>query len=57
MKEQLAALIEAYAAARGSGNSILQQFSAEQLTGFLQKIEVTEAASEQQEPPVEGDQS
>jgi hypothetical protein len=44
MKEQLVQLIEAFAAARGSGNATLQQFSAQQLSAFLDQIEVTQKA-------------
>ena len=43
MKQQLAELIETYAAARASGNATLQQFAAQQLSGFLGRIEVIEA--------------
>lgn len=46
MKQQLAELIEAYAAARASGNGLLQQFAAKQLSEFLAKIEITETAPE-----------
>ncbi len=45
MKEQLAQLIEAYAAARASGNSVLQQLIAIQLQNFLNQIEITEAST------------
>ncbi len=41
MKEQLAQLIEAYAAARATGNPTLQQFATQQLSSFLDSIEVT----------------
>lgn len=51
MKEQLAQLIEAYAAARGTGNPTLQQFAAQQLSAFLSQIDVVQAAP--QEPPAE----
>ena len=44
MKEQLAQLIEAYAAAKASGNPTLQQFATQQLSTFLGAIEITEAA-------------
>ena len=44
MKEQLAQLIEMYAAARASGNPTLQQFAAQQLSTFLGFIEVIETA-------------
>ncbi len=42
MKEQLAQLIEAYAAARATGNPTLQQFATQQLSTFLESVEVTE---------------
>ena len=41
MKEQLAQLIEAYAAARPTGNAALQQFAARELGTFLESIEIT----------------
>jgi hypothetical protein len=41
MKEQLLQLIEAYAAARASGNGVLQQFATSQLSVFLDGIEVS----------------
>lgn len=50
MKQQLTELIEAYAAARASGNATLQQFAAQQLSVFLAKIEVTEPTSDTEEP-------
>lgn len=40
MKEQLAALIEAYSAAQASGNSLLQQFATSQLNQFLTQVEI-----------------
>ena len=40
MKTQLAELIEAYAAARVSGNRILQEYAAGKLNGFMASIEV-----------------
>ena len=45
MKEQLAQLIEVYAAARASGNATLQQFAAQQLSTFLGSVEVSETSS------------
>jgi hypothetical protein len=38
MKDQLAILIEAYAAARASGNALLQQYSTGQLSEFLSQF-------------------
>ena len=46
MKQQLAPLIEAYAAARASGNAILQQYAAHQLQAFLDGVELTQATQE-----------
>lgn len=43
MKEQLAQFIEAYAAARPTGNAMLQQFAARELSAFLESIEITSA--------------
>lgn len=50
MKQQLADLIEAYAAARTTNNRILLEFSTNQLSGFLQKVEITEP---KEDPPKE----
>lgn len=47
MKEQLASLIETYAAARASGDAALQRFATQQLSTFLQSVEVTIAADAQ----------
>jgi len=54
MKEQLVQLIDAYAAARASGNGTLQQFAAQQLSGFLEAIDVT---AKEQPAADEGDAS
>jgi len=40
MKQQLAALIETYAAARVSGNRMLQEYAAGKLNGLMASIEV-----------------
>ena len=40
MKQQLADLIEAYAAARASGNRLLLEFAAAQLNELLQKADI-----------------
>lgn len=50
MKQQLAELIEAYAAAKTTNNRILLEYSANQLSGFLQKVELVEA---KEDPPKE----
>lgn len=47
MKQQLAQLIEAYAAARASGNPILQQYAAQQLQAFLDGVELTQPTPEE----------
>jgi myo-inositol catabolism protein IolC len=41
MKQQLAELIEAYAAARVSGNRMLLEYIADQLNDFISQIELT----------------
>jgi hypothetical protein len=41
MKQQLAELIEAYAAARASGNRMLLEYAAGQLNEFMSEIEIT----------------
>lgn len=46
MKEQLTQLIEAYAAARASGNNLLQQFAAGQLGEFLGQIDVIKVGTD-----------
>jgi hypothetical protein len=43
MKEQLAKLIEAYAAARCSQNATLLEFAASQLNAFMMSVEITES--------------
>lgn len=43
MKEQLAQLIEAYAAARPTGNATLQQYAARELSAFLESVEIISA--------------
>ncbi len=43
MKQQLAELIEAYAAARATGNRMLLEFSVGQLNEFLGRVEVVES--------------
>jgi hypothetical protein len=42
MKQQLAELIEAYAAARASGSRLLLEYAVTQLNEFMAKIEITE---------------
>jgi hypothetical protein len=41
MKEQLVALIEAFAAAKATNNALLVQFAAQQLSSFLDAIDVS----------------
>jgi hypothetical protein len=48
MKPQLAELIEAYAAARATGNRMLLEYAAEQLNGFMAKIELTEISPQEE---------
>lgn len=40
MKDKLAELIEAYAAARASGNKTLLEYAATQLNALLQSVDV-----------------
>lgn len=47
MKQQLIQLIEAFGAARQSGNAILQQYAAQQLQAFLDGVELTEVTQEE----------
>lgn len=42
MKPQLAELIEAYAAARASGNRMLLEFAAGHLNEFMARVDVVE---------------
>ena len=42
MKPKLGELIEAYAAARASGNRMLLEFAVGQLNAFLQAVDVVE---------------
>jgi len=46
MKQQLAELIEAYAAARVSGNRMLMEFAAGKLNDFMAKVDVVESKKE-----------
>lgn len=46
MKQQLADLIEAYAAARASGNRMLLEFAAGQLNEFMAAVDVVEIKKE-----------
>lgn len=48
MKQQLAELIEAYAAARASGNRTLLEYAAGQLNEFIAQVEVVEARKEEE---------
>ena len=47
MKQQLAELIEAYAAARASGNIMLLEWAAGQLNAFMARVEVSEIKQEE----------
>lgn len=46
MKNKLAELIEAYAAARVSGNRLLLEYAASQLNAFVAGIEISETKEE-----------
>lgn len=46
MKDKLADLIEAYAAARASGNRMLLEFAVSQLNALLQAVDVVEYKKE-----------
>jgi hypothetical protein len=46
MKEQLIAIINSYGAARASGDALLQQLAASQLTAFLESVEITPKSAE-----------
>jgi hypothetical protein len=47
MKPQLAELIEAYAAARASGNRMLLEFAAGQLNALMGAIEIVETKAQE----------
>lgn len=47
MKQQLAELIEAYAAARVSNNRMLMEYAVAQLNQFLGKVEVSEVKKDE----------
>lgn len=49
MKQQLAELIEAYAAARVSGNRTLLEFAAGQLNSFMETVEVVKTEEKKEE--------
>jgi hypothetical protein len=46
MKQQLADLIEAYAAARVSGNRMLMEYAAGKLNGLMAAVDVVEIKKE-----------
>ena len=46
MKQQLAELIEAYAAARASGSRLLLEYAVTQLNDFMAKVDVVEIKKE-----------
>jgi hypothetical protein len=48
MKQQLADLIEAYAAARASGSRLLLEYAVTQLNEFMAKVEVTEIKKDEE---------
>ena len=47
MKEQLAKLIEAYAAARCSQNAMLLEFAVAQLQSFLNGVDIVESKKDE----------
>ena len=47
MKDQLANLIEAYAAARGSNNRMLIEYAIVQLNQFVSKVDVSEVTEDE----------
>jgi hypothetical protein len=47
MKQQLAELIEAYAAARASGSRLLLEYAVTQLNDFMAKVDVTETKAQE----------
>jgi hypothetical protein len=49
MKQQLAELIEAYAAARASGNRTLLEFAVGQLNDFIARVDVVELKQKEEE--------
>jgi hypothetical protein len=49
MKPQLAELIEAYAAARASGNRTLLEYAVGQLNDFMARVDVTEIQQQKEE--------
>lgn len=51
MREQLITIINSYAAARASGDALLQRFAAQQLSVFLESVEII-AKPVPEEPPV-----
>jgi hypothetical protein len=40
MQDQLITIVNSYAAARASGDTVLQQFAAQQLGAFLEAVEI-----------------
>jgi len=56
MKEQLALWIDAYSAARASGNAILQRYATQQLNSFLDGVDVTERPDPEPTTEEDGDE-
>jgi hypothetical protein len=46
MKDQLITIINSYAAARASGDALLQQFAAQQLGAFLDGVDIIAQTTE-----------
>ena len=53
MKQELGRLIEAYAAARLSGNETLLKYAAEELSALLNKVEIEAPAPSTNEEPTD----
>jgi hypothetical protein len=49
MKEQLIEIVNAYAAARCSGDGLLQRFAAQQLGAFLERVELVDTTPSPEE--------
>lgn len=49
-KERLITIVNSYAAARASGDAMLQQFAAQQLGAFLEGVEITAKPAAEDSP-------
>jgi hypothetical protein len=50
MQDQLITIVNSYAAARASGDTVLQQFAAQQLGAFLEAVEIVPKGEEDPTP-------